>query len=97
MGLPADAPENGGPAPDVRWVGPPDGAATHAELRVCPLPMVGADEAALLKFWPHWQANRMPEAGGLLDQPAGFVEAMDRIRRHMDAAEAEEAAKNERG
>ena len=79
----------------MRWAGKPGGAATHAELRICPLPIAQAatDAVALLEFWPHWDANRMPEAGGLLDQPAGFVDAMGRIRRQLDAAAAEEREK----
>lgn len=103
MGLAADPkppeppPDFAGPTPPlplVRWVGPAGGEAVSAELRICPLPMVTMDHAALFRLWPYWERGTMPDPGGLLDQPNGFVQAMDRIRSHLDAAAAEEHDKS---
>lgn len=98
MGLAADPPPDPGfigpPVwPLVRWVGPAGGEASHAELRICPLPMADDDMATLFKMWPFWQRGQFPEPGTFLDQPNGFLEAMERIRRHMENADAEDRAK----
>lgn len=98
MGLAADAapdPDFIGPPvlPLVRWAGLPGGEAAHAELRICPLPMVDDDMVALFKMWPFWQRGQFPNPGTFMDQPNGFVEAMERIRRHMEIADAEDREK----
>ena len=50
------------------------------ESRTCLLPMVTEESVELLRLYPHFERGVMPFAGGLLDQPNGFVQAMDVIR-----------------
>lgn len=44
--------------------------------RICPRRLITAESYRLLSLFPHYQAGFLLEAGGILDQPARFVEAM---------------------
>jgi len=39
--------------------------------------MITADSNALLALHRHWQSGRMPYSGGVREQPAKFIAAMD--------------------
>ena len=68
-------PDSRGPAGfkiyEVRSVG---------EFDVCLKPMISAESRALLRLYGHYQAGHLPLAGGILDQPAPFLAAVDVIR-----------------
>lgn len=62
------------PAPFPMWVIP-----GVIESRTCLLPMVGAVEMDLLRWYQRYEKNVYPFAGGFLDQPNNYIEAMDVI------------------
>lgn len=62
------------PAPFVMWVIP-----GVIESRTCLLPMVTERETGLIRLYQHYKENKLPLAGGLLDQPNNYVEAMEII------------------
>lgn len=63
------------------------------ESRTCLLPMVGEAERAWLRGYTHYQAGYLPSAGGINDQPAAFVEAMELIATHYHRIERERIEK----
>lgn len=62
------------PAPIAMWIIP-----GVIESRTCLLPMVTEREIEMLRFYQHYKQNRLPLAGGLLDQPNNYLEAMETI------------------
>ncbi len=50
------------------------------EVRECPARWCGADAFVALNLVEHAMAGAWPEAGGLLDQPLRFVEAVALVR-----------------
>lgn len=52
------------------------------DSRTCPRTLVTSDSAAWLRLHNHYVAGHLLERGGLLDQPAVFLDAM----RAIDAA-----------
>lgn len=46
------------------------------ESRVCLLPMVTPWARQMLALYDHYKNNHLAIAGGVLDQPAGYLEAM---------------------
>lgn len=41
--------------------------------------MVTEREVDMLRLYQHYKQNRLPLAGGLLDQPNNYIEAMETI------------------
>lgn len=71
-----------GYAPNVLTA--PDGSLLWAE-QTCPLPEIPAWSYAVMSLWWHWADGRLAVAGGVLDQPAWYVEAM----RWLDSVSAD--------
>lgn len=63
------------PSPFPVWVIPEIGL----ESRTCLLPMVDESSRQLLRLYGHYKNGLLPFAGGILDQPAVFGEAMELI------------------
>lgn len=68
-------------APLSRWV--TASGAIELRSRVCFLPMVTQETEELVRLNAFWQQRLMPFAGGLLDQPNGFLRAMEVIDRRF--------------
>lgn len=49
--------------------------------RVCLLPLVTGETAALLELYAHYKNRLLPFAGGLLDQPHYYLAAMAQLER----------------
>lgn len=62
-----------GPAPFPKW------EFNGEELKTCLLPMITPMSRELLKLHMHYRAGYLPLSGGILDQPAGFLRAMEII------------------
>lgn len=62
------------PAPYDRWR-LPDGTPS----RVCLLPMVTDASRELLRLADHYRAGHLPRAGGVLNQPNKFLQALELI------------------
>lgn len=62
-----------GPAPYPKWV------INGEESRTCPLPQVTALSREMLRLHLHYRAGHLPLSGGVMDQPAGFLRAMEII------------------
>lgn len=56
---------------------------TVVESRTCLLPMIRPEIRALLQFYPWYKSGTLPYAGGLLDQPAVYLEAMRLIESSL--------------
>lgn len=59
------------------------------ESRTCLLPMITDESRFLMQMFSHYKNGLLPFDGGVLDQPAGFGEAM----AHIDAMSARQGAK----
>lgn len=59
------------------------------ESRTCLLPMVGEREAEMLRLFQHYRQQLLPLAGGLLDQPNNYIEAMEIIGAAIASAKQE--------
>jgi hypothetical protein len=63
------------------------------ESRTCLLPMITQQSRYLLRMYTHYKNRLLPHAGGLLDQPHYYIDAME-ILADLDAkAQAEQAEK----
>jgi hypothetical protein len=49
------------------------------ESRTCLLPMISEWSRLMVRLWGHYRQHVLPFAGGLMDQPASFMEAMEII------------------
>lgn len=47
--------------------------------RTCLLPMITPQSRYLLRLYGHYQNRLLPYAGGLLNQPNYYIEAMEQI------------------
>jgi hypothetical protein len=65
------------------------------ESRTCFLPMITPASHFLTKLYRHYKAGVLPYAGGLLEQPAYYAEAMD-ILAGIEARLAAELAERQR-
>lgn len=50
-------------------------------FRTCPAYLVTERSAAMLRLYSHYTEGHLPMPGSLLEQPNGFVEAVEIIRR----------------
>jgi hypothetical protein len=71
-------PRSVGPAPYPMFV--MDGVI---ESRTCLKPMVRPEARAMIKLYPYYLDGHLARAGGVLDQPNAYIEAMGVIRAHM--------------
>lgn len=65
-------PGSKGPAPFAKWV-----IKDVIETRTCLLPMVTDQSWALLRLARHYRNHYLPFAGGLMEQPNLFLQAME--------------------
>jgi hypothetical protein len=59
--------------------------------RTCPLPLVSATSNQMIRLYRHYKAGRYPFAGGLLDQPNFYIDAMEVIEGVSGEIEEERA------
>lgn len=62
--------------------------------RTCLLPMITPESRFWLRLYSHYKKQFLPFAGGILDQPAKYAEAMevlDSTFRRIEADQIEEA------
>ncbi len=67
------------PAPIKQWV--IDGVI---ESDTCLKPMITHQTNELIQLYKHFNKNRYPLSGGLLDQPQAFITAMNIIEETMN-------------
>lgn len=68
-------PGSRGPAPYAQWVVTHRGR-TVVESRTCLLPMLDPEYIGLVDLHHHYQSHVLPFAGGVLEQPAFYLDAM---------------------
>lgn len=56
------------------------------ESRICLKPLVTPKSATLLRLYRHYQNRLLPFAGGILDQPAQYQQAMELIEGALNDA-----------
>jgi len=81
-------PTSRGPAPTELWI-----VKGVIESRTCLLPMITAASRGLLALYGHYKNGLLPLAGGVVDQPAAFLQAMDIIGGEINRLERERAKK----
>ncbi|WP_157959212.1 hypothetical protein [Marinomonas shanghaiensis] len=64
------------PAPIKQWV-----IDDVIESDTCLKPMITHQSNELISLYSHFQKNRFPLSGGLLDQPESFIRAMNIIEK----------------
>jgi len=67
------------PAPIKQWV-----IKDVIESDTCLKPMITSTSNELISLYSHFSKNRFPLSGGLLDQPAAFVKAMEIIESAVE-------------
>lgn len=72
-----------GPAPFEKWEIEFFGEQILAS-KVCPKPMITARSNGFLRLFNHYERSVFPFAGGLLEQPAAYLEAMELIERAVN-------------
>ena len=90
-------PEN--PAPLEQWIlsVPLEDEIFEWKSRTCPLPMITPQSHFLLRLHRHYSAGHLALAGGWLDQPAYYTEAMTFIGLQFDRVHAEQAERQRQG
>ena len=53
------------------------------DSRVCLKPMITSSSYFYLRLYEHYKNGLLPFSGGLLDQPAVFIETMEVMSRYM--------------
>ena len=71
-------PGSKGPAKYPKW----DIPGVLVDSRICPLPMITGETRSMLKLHAHYKNGILPISGGILDQPAAYVEAMNIIESY---------------
>ncbi len=61
------------------------------ESRTCLLPMIHDGSRELMRLYRHYKNNLLPYAGGVLEQPNAYLEAMEVIDAHQTKLAAEAA------
>ncbi len=79
------------PAPFAKWV-----IRGVIESRTCLLPMITEQTRFLLRQYAHYKSRVLPYAGGMLEQPNYYAEAMEIIAVHDAQLQAELAEKQRR-
>ena len=64
------------------------------ESRTCFLPMITPQSEFLLRLYRHYKAGILPYAGGLLDQPHFYAEAMEALTGIEARIQAENAERH---
>lgn len=73
-----------GPASFPRWIIP-----GVIESRVCLLPMVTEFASNVISMYGHYKAGYLLTAGGMLDQPNPYIEAMEILEATMNEQQLE--------
>lgn len=82
-----------GEAPFPRWqvkgepIFPDGSGGFTSETRSCPRRMVNADSIYLWSLFLHYRAGHLLEAGGIADQPAAYLKAMQFIESALTESE----------
>ncbi|MFP4560983.1 MAG: hypothetical protein ACLFQ3_06625 [Thiohalorhabdus sp.] len=79
-----------GPAPFVKWEIEHGGAQILAS-RTCPKPMVTEQSTGYLRLYNHYERSVLPYSGGLLQQPAAYLEAMEVIESAVNEHQRQQA------
>lgn len=79
--------DDSNPAPWPRWT--TDFRGERIDMRTCPLPRITTESAALLRLFRFYEQRVLPQAGGLLDQPHGYIQAMEIIAADLAEMEKE--------
>lgn len=58
--------------------------------RTCLLPMITPESYAWLRLHTHYKEGYLPRAGGILDQPNKFMEAMEVLNRAYNGIRRDE-------
>ena len=66
------------------------------ESRTCLLPMITPASRLMLRLYGHYRARLLPHAGGLLDQPNYYIEAMEILAERDAKVQAEMAERARR-
>lgn len=77
--------DDSNPAPFPVFVIPEIGLAS----RTCLLPMIEEGSRHLIAQYQHYKNGLLPYAGGMLDQPAAFSEAMNLIESRIEESSRE--------
>ena len=78
--------DSSNPAPIVQW-----SIRNVIESRTCLLPMIQPGTQFLLRMYQHYKQRVLPGAGGILDQPQLYIEAMEILSARESVLRAEEA------
>ena len=78
------------PAPFAQWSIP-----GVIESRTCLLPMITDDSHRWLRLHRHYANHILPHAGGLCDQPHGYIQALEVLDQAFNQIEAERMAARE--
>jgi hypothetical protein len=65
------------------------------ESKTCLLPMITPQSMALIALYRHYQNRCLPYAGGLLDQPNAYTEAMQLLDQQFNELKAELAKREQ--
>lgn len=78
-------PRSKGPAPFMMWViADPDGGTVPIfESATCPLPEIPARIWDMFTLYRHYKNGILFASGGIIDQPARYLQAMDEIERAL--------------
>lgn len=63
----------------------------------CPMEYLDPGAVGLFRFFRFWQMGWLPNAGGIFDQPATFIEAMEYLMTQVAKAERERADESRAG
>lgn len=66
------------------------------QSRTCLLPMITPESYFLLRLHSHYKQGLLPYAGGLLEQPNFYLEAMEILSARAAAIMAEQAERHRR-
>jgi len=78
-------------APFAKWV-----IRGVIESKTCLLPMITPASRLMLRLYMHYKARLLPHAGGLLEQPHYYIEAMEILSERDAQVQAEMAERARR-
>lgn len=75
--------DDSNPAPGNIWVLMYNGREIE-KRKTCPKPIIGADSRLFLTLFGHYERRMLPLAGGILNQPKIYADAMNIIAAARD-------------
>jgi hypothetical protein len=69
------------PAPFEKWEIP----EINLKSKTCLLPMITSESQSMLSLFRFYQNNQLALSGGVLEQPAKYLEAMKTIERQINS------------